>query len=207
MRRKREPRARLVAGVTRGRGALGAGVLCLAALLATVSGCERPDSSPPASPEVPDEVVRQFTLTETVKGELRWKLTAASAATYRNVGSIRASDVAIEFYDQAGKPYSHLTAREGEIRTSTNDMAARGNVVVTTVTGTRVETQSLRFLNRAQRIVSDERVTVRRGGDVLTGIGFDSDPSLDHFEFHRQVRAQVSSPSGRLRVRERGQGK
>jgi hypothetical protein len=47
-------------------------------------------------------------------------------------------------------------------------------------------------------------VVVRRGGDVLSGVGFESDPSLDHFEFHTQVRAKVSSPSGRIRVRERG---
>jgi LPS export ABC transporter protein LptC len=204
MGRRNEPRARGYCGAARGRGRLALAAGWLAAALLSAVGCERQQSLPPASPEVPDQVVRQFSLTETVNGDLRWKLTAQSASTYRNLGIIRAADVAIEFYDQAGKPYSHLVARQGEIRTATNDMAARGNVVVTTESGTRVETQSLRFLNREQRIVSEDRVTVRRGGDVLTGVGFESDPSLEHFEFHRQVRAQVSGAGGRIRVRERG---
>lgn len=195
---KSEPRGRAALGAARRRGPA---VLALAWLLA--AGCEQQTGSPPASPEVPDQVVRQFTLTETVNGELRWRLTAARASSFRSLGLIRASDVAVDFYDD-GQPYSHLTAQEGEIRTATNDMAARGNVVVTTETGTRVETPSLRFLNREQRIVSEDRVTVRRDGNVLSGVGFESDPSLEHFEFRRQVRAQVSSPGSRIRVRERG---
>jgi LPS export ABC transporter protein LptC len=199
MRRKSKPLGRAFFGAAR---RWGPAVLAFACL--TAAACERQTAPPPASPEVPDQVVRQFTLTETVRGELRWKLTAASASTYRSLGVIRARDVAVDFYEEGGRPYSHLTAREGEIRTATNDMAARGDVVVTTQSGTRVETPSLRFLNREQRIVSEDRVTVRRGGDVLSGTGFESDPSLEHFEFRRQVRAQVSSPSGRLRVRERG---
>ncbi len=198
------PRIGAFFGAARGRGPGALAVALLAGALGVLAGCEQQSGSPPASPEVPDQVVRQFTLTETVNGLLRWKLTAEAASTYRGLGVIRATGVAIEFYDQAGRPYSHLTAREGEIRTATNDMSARGDVVVTTETGTRIETPELRFLNREQRIVSDDRVTVRRGGDVLTGVGFQSDPSLEHFEFQRQVRAQVSSPSGRMRVRERG---
>lgn len=199
MRRKSEPRGRPEGAAARGRAWL---LLALAGL--AVAGCERQEPSPTASPEVPDQVVSQFTLTETVNGQLRWKLTARGASTYRGLGVIRATGVALDFYDADGRTYSHLTAREGEIRTATNDMAARGDVVVTTQSGTRVETPSLRFLNRAQRIVSDDRVTVRRGGDVLSGIGFESDPSLERWEFRREVRAQVTSPSGRLRVRERG---
>ncbi len=199
MRWKSEPRVWSGWTAARGRG----GWLLAVAWLAA-AGCERQAPYPPASPEVPDQVVRQFTLTETVNGQLRWKLTAGGASTYRSLGVIRATGVAIDFYGEDGSPYSHLTAREGEIRTATNDMAARGDVVVTTQGGTRVETQSLRFLNRAQRIVSDERVTVRPGGDVLSGVGFESDPSLERWEFRHQVRAQVTSPSGRLQVRERG---
>ena len=170
-----------------------------------LAGCgERETPAQLAPRDAPDQEVRGFTLTESVGSVQRWRLTARSAATYRNRGVIVAQAVAIEFYDAAGKPYSHLTADQGEIRPATNDMSARGHVTIVTTAGTRVETPSLRFLNREQKIVSDDRVTIRRGGDLLSGVGFESDPSLDHFQFRRQVRAQVSSPSGRIRVRERG---
>lgn len=197
----RSTRARRRSGVARGmRLAAWAGLFVLA-------GCgEREVPSQLAPSEAPDQEVRGFTLTESVGSALRWRLTARSAATYRNRGVIVAQVVAIDFFDAGGKPYSHLTADQGEIRPATNDMSARGHVSIVTATGTRVETPSLRFLNRQQKIVSDDRVVVRRGGDVLSGVGFESDPSLDHFEFRQQVRAQVQSSSGRIRVHERTGG-
>ena len=108
-------------------------------------------------------------------------------------GVIIAKDVALDFFDEEGQVYSHLTSREGEIESATNNMVARGNVVVTTTNGTRIETEVLKYGNDPRKIVSDELVTVTRGGDVLSGIGFESDPSLDQFEFRQRVRARVQS--------------
>jgi hypothetical protein len=48
-------------------------------------------------------------------------------------------------------------------------------------------------------------VRFEKEGTVVTGIGFESDPSLESFKIKRQVRAQVqSSEGGGLRFRERG---
>jgi LPS export ABC transporter protein LptC len=168
-----------------------------------LAGCDQEAPRGVASPDVPDTEVRQFSLTESVNGRLRWRLTARSASSFRTQGLIQAKDVTIDFFDDGGVRYSRLTANEGEIRTATNDMSANGDVRITTANGTRVETPSLRFQNREQRIVSDDRVTVWRGGDVLTGVGFVSDPTLEHFEFRRSVRAKVQTSSGRLQVRAR----
>jgi hypothetical protein len=70
----------------------------------------------------------------------------------------------------------------------------------------RIQTDALRFLNRERKIVSDSFVRLTRHGDVVTGIGFESDPSLEHFTLKREVRAQVQSGSGGggLRFKERG---
>jgi LPS export ABC transporter protein LptC len=176
--------------------AAGGLVVVLLTLLAT-TGCEDSPETKLASPDFPDQEVRSFTLTQTVEGRRDWRLTAGSAATYRDRGVIIARDVALDFFDDDGEVYSHLVAREGEIESATNNMVARGDVVVTTTNGTRIETQTLHYLNEEERILSDDRVTVTRGGDVLTGIGFESDPSLEHFEFREQVRAKVTSPSSR----------
>ena len=45
-------------------------------------------------------------------------------------------------------------------------------------------------------VPDDQLVRVQRGGDVLTGYGFESDPNLTHFEFKRQVKATVRSKTG-----------
>ena len=183
-----------------------AAAAALAGLLAS-AGCAGDDSAvlPPRAANLPSQEVTDFTLRESDTGRPEWILRAKYAATYSNRGLIVAHDVAIDFYDSAGKPYSHLTAREGTVQQPANDMEARGKVVVTTTDGVRIETESLRFLNRQRRIVSDAFVRLERHGDVVTGIGFESDPSLEHFTIKREVRAKVqSSPGGGLRFQERG---
>ncbi|HYM82023.1 MAG TPA: LPS export ABC transporter periplasmic protein LptC [Candidatus Limnocylindria bacterium] len=175
-------------------------VVGLLLLLAALSGCERARSLDPTSSnaELPDQEVSDFVLTETDGGRLEWKMFARGAATYSARNLIIARDVRVDFFDENGKRSSVLTAQEGEIHQLRRDMVARGNVVLQTTEGTRMSTQQLRFLNREQKIVSDEFVRVERSGDVLTGYGFESDPHLNHFEFKRRVQATVRTRSGGL---------
>ncbi len=107
--------------------------------------------------------------------------------------TITARGVRVDFYDDKGKQSSRLTAREGEINQATRDMTARGNVVILNADGTRMSTQSIRFLNREQKIVSDELVRVEQKGNVLSGVGFESDPNLKHYRFRSQVSGTVRS--------------
>jgi LPS export ABC transporter protein LptC len=178
-----------------------------AVALAIFVGCGSEENLVP-SPErtdLPTQEVRNFTLEESDAGHRDWILSAKYAATYGPKGVIQARDVQIDFYDSQGRKYSHLVAREGEVHQPGNDMEARGNVVVTTTEGVRIETSSLRYLNQQNKITSDAFVRLTRHGDVVTGIGFESDPSLTHFSLKREVRAQVqSSPGGGLRFQERG---
>jgi LPS export ABC transporter protein LptC len=146
--------------------------------------------------ELPDQEVRNFVLTETDQGSLVWKLYARYAAMYDARNSIVARGVRVDFFDAQGKKTSELSAREGEIDQTSRDLIARGNVVLQTTEGTRMSTEEMRFLNRTQKVRSDVLVRVERGGDVLTGVGFESDPELKHYEFKKQVRAQVRTRSG-----------
>ena len=177
-------------------------------IVAGLAGCGSEDKvvpRPTSAQEMPSQEVRDFTLEESDTGTPEWILTSRYAATYDKRGVIVARGVAIDFFDSKGAKYSHLTALEGEIKRPSNDMEARGKVVVTTTDGVRIQTESLRFLNRERKIVSDAYVRLERNGDVVTGIGFESDPSLEHFAIKREVKAQVqSSPNGGLRFRQRG---
>jgi len=169
----------------------------LVALLA--AGCSQKRSVSPAATtgELPDQEVTDFAITETDAGQQEWKLYARDAATYSARNMIIAHQVRIDFYDDKGQQSSELVANQGEINQRTRNMTARGNVVLQTTEGTRLSSQELRFLNREQKIVvpDDQLVRVQRGGDVLTGYGFESDPNLTHFEFKRRVQATVRSKS------------
>lgn len=166
----------------------------LAAVLAVgAAGCHsRPTSTPSgADVQLPDQEARDFTLTESSEGKKNWTLWASYAAMYNDQSLVDAKTVRIEFFDKDGKKFSTLVAKQGRVHQGTNDLEARGNVVVTTETGIKMETDSLRWQNAAGKIVSDGFVKVTRKNDVVTGYGFESDPSLDHFHLRRQVRAEV----------------
>ena len=174
-------------------------MVLLAAVTAT-TGCEpqsRVRSGAPAG-DLPDQEVSDFVVSETDQGRMEWKLYARSAAVYNARSTIVARSVRVDFFDEQQHRSSTLTAREGELNQVQRDMIARGNVVLQTAEGTRMSTEQLRFLNKTQRIVTDEFVRVERAGDVLTGYGFESDPELHHFEFKRQVHALVRTRSGGL---------
>jgi LPS export ABC transporter protein LptC len=168
--------------------------------LALLLGCgQGPRSVPgPASGELPDQEVSDFVVTETDAGRPQWTLYSRDAAIYNPRNTIVARGVRVDFFDEQGKQNSTLTAREGEINQRTRDMVARGNVVLQTTEGTRMSTEELRFLNQKQRIVSDMLVRVEGKGTVLTGVGFESDPGLKHYEFKRKVQATVHTQSGGL---------
>lgn len=178
--------------------ALPARLAALACVLVTLAGCGRQRAMGPAGAtgELPDQEVRDFVLTETDQGHPEWKLYARYAAMYDARNAIVARAVRVDFYDAEGKKTSELTAREGEIDQTSRNMIARGEVVLQTTEGTRMSTEQLQYLNRTQKVISDRLVRVEREGDVLTGVGFESDPELKHFEFKRKVQAVVRARSG-----------
>jgi LPS export ABC transporter protein LptC len=156
--------------------------------------------------ELPDQEVTDFVLTETDQGKIQWTLYARYAATYQAKNLVVSRDIRVDFFDDKGARSSELTANEGEIQQQTRDMTARGKVVLQTTEGTRMTTDELHFSNTLQQITSDKLVRIDRGGDVLEGVGFASDPDLHHFEFKTQVHATVRGKSGAL-IESRREGK
>ena len=175
-------------------------VLSLAVALAIAgsqTGCQqRTAPVPSANLKIPDQEARDFTLTETSEGNKNWTLWASYAAMYNDRNLVDARTIQIEFFDSKGKRTSTLVADQGLVDQRTNNLEAVGRVRIVTETGVHMETDSLRWVNRTQKIVSDAFVKVTRGRDVVTGYGFESDPSLDHFHLKREVRAEVSNTGG-----------
>jgi LPS export ABC transporter protein LptC len=175
-------------------------VLTAGALVLAAAGCNGlPKANPMSSRgDMPDQEVTDFVLTETDAGRPEWTLYARWAATYTARNVVVARDIRVDFFDEKGARSSELTAREGEIQQLTRDMTARGDVVLTTTEGTRMNTEEMRFSNQQQLISSDKLVRIERPGETLEAVGFSGDPDLKHFEFRSQVNATVRSRSGAL---------
>ena len=155
--------------------------------------CDKGKEGVPSSVsgDIPDEEVMGFSVTETTSGRKEWILRAKWAGVYNDKGITVARTVAIEFFDETGKKYSDLTSREGILEHGSSDMRAKGDVVVVTDEGTKLETDELVWLNGPGKIVSDGFVKITRKKDIITGIGFESHPDLKEFEIKKDIKGEL----------------
>jgi len=185
------------------------GFLALGLLGSGVAGCSggKKVSASGATGELPDNEVESFYVTETDSGRPQWTMYAQHAATYQARDLVTVRGVRVDFFDgkgDKGVKSSELVAREGELQQRTRDMVARGNVVLLTNEGWRMSTEEMHFLNSTHKITSDKLVRVEKQGTVLEGVGFESDPNLEHFEFQHQIRATVQPGAGALAEPKKG---
>ncbi|MBI5837252.1 MAG: LPS export ABC transporter periplasmic protein LptC [Candidatus Eisenbacteria bacterium] len=161
------------------------GILPGLALLCLVAACS-PESTSPALTRAatrPDEIIEDMKVTETSAGSRSWTLHARRALVYNAQNRVEVEGVDVDFYDEGGKAYSHLTCNRGTLNQSTNDMVAEGRVDIRTTTGVHVESEVLRFWNGQQKITSDAFVRVTDAqGSVLSGVGFESDTKVEHYK-------------------------
>jgi len=176
------------------------GFLALGLVGAGLAGCSggKKLSASGTSGEIPDNEVEDFVLTETDSGRPQWTLFSKHAATYQARDLVTARTLRIDFFDEKGLKTSELNAREGELYQRTRDLIARGNVVLLTTEGWRMSTEEMHFLNSRRKMTSDKLVRVEKEGTILEGVGFESDPNLQHFEFQHQIRATVQPGAGAL---------
>lgn len=166
-----------------GRAAL---LVALVAGLGLAAGCgQRKAPAVVASPKRvdtgPEASTYGFTTRETFDGRLKWVLRADSAQTWDDRGQTILSNLRVDFYNEEQVVYSVLTADEGAVYRSTNNVAASGHVHVTTTDGDTLTTEHLAWQNAAGRVKTDDPFRLARPTGVLTGTGFESDPGLKNY--------------------------
>lgn len=140
---------------------------------------------------VPDQIIEGFSLMETENGKKQWVLTSPKASNYEKQKTVQIEGVKIDFYRVNEELYSTLTADRGTVNTTSNDMVAQGHVLVISKDGAKLETNLLRWDNARQKIMSDDSVRITRGKTVMTGIGLESDPSLEHVVIKEKFKAHA----------------
>lgn len=83
--------------------------------------------------------------------------------------------VDLKTYDVTGRLSATLTSETGEYSTVGQKMVARGNVVLITTDGRRIETEELHYDPNTRRIWSDVPTTVYEEGYVMRGTSFTAD--------------------------------
>ena len=157
-------------------------LICVSFSVIAETGCRRGETSlSPPLENVPDQVIEDFFLIETEGEEVVWKLTAKRAEIYNDEHKAEITIVKVDFYEE-GEYTSTLTSDTGEIDTITNDMVARGHVVVNSMKeGAVLKTEELMWQSHTGLIVSDYPVTLERGDGIIKGQGFTATPGLSEF--------------------------
>ncbi len=86
--------------------------------------------------------------------------------------------IVVDFFDREGQHNAVLTSDEGDVSEKENRLTARGNVVVRSDSGLVLLTEELYYIQKDDRVISDDFVTVITSNDSLTGVGFSAAPDL-----------------------------
>ncbi|MDH3215549.1 MAG: LPS export ABC transporter periplasmic protein LptC [Candidatus Krumholzibacteria bacterium] len=146
----------------------------------------------------PDEVFTDFVTLESDSGLVQWKLSAPRANRYSKEKLVLLENPVIEFFSAEGELQTTLVSQSGEYSEETRDMLAFGNVQVESVDGDKLETDSLFWNNKLDKILSESFVKLTRGKDVITGRGLECDPNLNSVDIKRDVRAIIIDERGEI---------
>ncbi len=140
-----------------------------------------------------DYRLKQIHLQEQSRDGSRWALDAEYSETFEGENKTTMKKVTIKV-DQPAKggetPRSWtVTGDEGDLNQETKDVDLRGNVVLVSNDGLRLETDRLRWDAAQQRAWTEEPVVIYRSGAIVRGTGFES-----------RVNEEVSNIKGRVRA-------
>ncbi|NUO80320.1 LPS export ABC transporter periplasmic protein LptC [candidate division KSB1 bacterium] len=160
------------------------GILALYVLPACI-GCQSAQEPAPSATnaEGPDQEGWNSKVTVTSNGKIAAHVQYGHMEKYSKKHQTQFDEgIAVDFYNTKGEHTSFLTAEKGLLFEDTNDVEAYENVVAKSDSGITLRSQRLKWLNRTQRIVTDDFVTITRpNGDMLHGQGFESDQNLKNW--------------------------
>jgi LPS export ABC transporter protein LptC len=162
--------------------------LALALLAGLPAACKQNGATPPpmsAMADSADQVMFRARTLLTDQGLLRAELLADTAYFFDENTRIELRTVQTTFFTSTGAKDAVLTSREGTYNTRQNRMEARGNVVVVSQDGRRLESPVLRYDQTKNEISSDTNFTVTETNRRFGGIGFTADPNLNNIRCMR----------------------
>jgi len=159
-------------------------IVTLSVAIALVAGaaCQNQGATPPvaarATPDTADQTLFGVRVVMSDHGVQRSLLQSDTAFTYDDNSRFELRTVRSTFYTETGVKNATLTSRQGTYNVRSGQMEARGNVIVISEDGRRLETPQLRYDPGRNEISGDSAFVLTRPEDVVSGIGFVTDPDL-----------------------------
>lgn len=142
-----------------------------------------------------DQVIHGFEQIITKNGLKTAVMRGDTAYIFEDSSLAKVKSQSLVLYDEKGNVSARLKSHSGVVNRVTQQMIARGNVVLVTDAGRTIETEELHYDPDSHRVWSNQRTVQRYQGGVLTGTGFEAD---DKFQNVRITGA--SSRGGGMRI-------
>jgi LPS export ABC transporter protein LptC len=98
------------------------------------------------------------------------------------------------FTTETGAPNGTFKGDRGTFNTRTQTLEGFGNVLLTSTDGKTLASNHLKYVQSLNKVSSDSAYRLKRGADVSTGVGFDSDPNLKVFKCHSRCGGEALVP-------------
>lgn len=149
-----------------------------------------------SSPEnLPLQEATNFETLFTDSGEVRFSLKAPKLFRYETDGQPFVEfpeGIELEKYDENQNIISSITAEYAKQFPNEDKWEAKNNVVATNLDGDTLKTEHLIWEERTEKIYTEEFVKIIRPDQIITGIGFESDQTLENW--------RIKNPKGTIYV-------
>jgi LPS export ABC transporter protein LptC len=137
----------------------------------------------------PDSIPTQESFSTTVtfsdSGIVRAILKAGRIRQYAKFNyTLIDSGAQVDFF-KAGVYSSTLTGKRGKILDNTKDVEVYDSVKVVSTDGAQLTTNKLYWVNKTQKIKTDEFVHIKTKNDDIQGYGFESDQNLKNYVIYK----------------------
>ena len=163
-------------------GAAIAGVMVLALSVGCSSGKQPPLAVRNPLADSADQVLYHTKSIVTDGGVMKAEIYGDTAYVFDDNTRVEMRGVRTVFFTVTGAKNATLTSHQGTYNTRTNNMEARGDVVVVSEDGRRLTTPLLRYSQARNEISSDTSFTLTDSSKThqMIGIGFTSDPDMNN---------------------------
>lgn len=171
-------------------------LLVLAGLgVIAVAACSKKGATPPVSStaslaDSAEQVMQNVRYVLTSSGVQRGELFADSAYIFDDNTRYVLKKVRTTFNTAEGVKNGTMTADRGKYNLRQQVLEGFGHVVITTTDGRKLTSPYVKYNQAINEVSSDTTFTLVEPGRTLSGIGFKTDPQLQHVQVLR-------NPSGR----------
>jgi len=160
-------------------------------LLLSLAACDRSNpETPPALGEVPLQTIYGYHTVETHMGQVRWELFGDRAERYAGEEDLRLFGVRMLFYED-GSLSATLTSQRGKVDEDTHNMTAEGDVLIVSEDGRTLSSEILHWDNERRIIHTELFFRATEDGQVLTGVGLETDPKMTDLVIKEQVEGEL----------------